>query len=455
MAGIDDIGGQVIPQGEDAEIKSPLPGMKRNGEFFHFMLGRLASSAAAIEPRKQGRAMCEIFGNYGWAEGVALEKYLADHFMVRGVNWYVPHAFSPKRFPDPDCPPHFYAHGNHPQYRHFGCLMKYMNRVCSLISAGNREAQAALVYHAEAEWQGIPFTPNEKMARKLEESQVSFDIVPRDFFDEPGKYADRSYRTVIGWEESELPQGLTPVASFEPKSAHLRAAHFTGGSAHLYYFVNEAAGDWRGRIRIPQPGPCFAYNAWDNRLEPLIQSQADGETVITALLEPRKSLLVLFAEGPLPDLTPFPDTEDAREIELSGWTRSVCRAADYPDFTGEKPVQVPEDASKEMKKFSGFLRYRTSFEWDGAGALVLTVDDAAEGVEVFVNGVSAGIQVVPVFRYDLTELARTGTNELIIEVATTLERACYPPKGYSRLYTPKPSSGSGLTGRAALRQCAK
>ena len=68
MAGIDDIGGQVIPQGEDMEYVSHL-GTKRDGEFYHFALGRLASSAAAIDSRKQDRSMSEIFGNYGWKEG--------------------------------------------------------------------------------------------------------------------------------------------------------------------------------------------------------------------------------------------------------------------------------------------------------------------------------------------------------------------------------------------------
>ena len=39
--------------------------------------------------------MCEIFGVYGWREGLKLEKYLADHFLVRGINRFVPHAFNP------------------------------------------------------------------------------------------------------------------------------------------------------------------------------------------------------------------------------------------------------------------------------------------------------------------------------------------------------------------------
>ncbi|MDR1248180.1 MAG: hypothetical protein LBK63_02645, partial [Treponema sp.] len=176
MAGIDDIGGQVFPQGEDVNITGQVWG-NRNGEFYHYVLGKLASSYAAIDPLKQGRAMCEIFGNYGWAEGVRLEKYLADHFMVRGVNNFVPHAFSPKTFPDPDCPPHFYAHGHNPQYRHFGALMAYMNRVCALISGGRHAAPVAVLYHGEAEWAGN-YMPMETPCRLLADAQIEYDIIP-------------------------------------------------------------------------------------------------------------------------------------------------------------------------------------------------------------------------------------------------------------------------------------
>ena len=159
MAGIDDIGGQVLPQGEDEPVTGHL-GMPRNGTFYHYGLASLGRSAAALEPRKQGRAMCEVFGAYGWAEGVRLEKYLADHFLVRGINYFVPHAFSAHPFPDPDCPPHFYAHGHNPQYRHFGCLMAYMNRVATLPSGGRHRVPAAVLYHGEAEWcdsRAMPF----------------------------------------------------------------------------------------------------------------------------------------------------------------------------------------------------------------------------------------------------------------------------------------------------------
>ena len=92
--------------------------------FYHYVLRKLAASHASIDEKKAGRSMCENFGAYGWQTGTRTMKYLLDELLVRGINHYVPHAFSPKAFPDPDCPPHFYAHGENPQYEAFGDLRK-------------------------------------------------------------------------------------------------------------------------------------------------------------------------------------------------------------------------------------------------------------------------------------------------------------------------------------------
>ncbi len=149
MGGIDDIGGQVLPGGEDHTRR-----VEGDGEFYHFALGKLGSSHGHIDPKKRGRSMCEIYGAYGWSETISMMKWLTDHFVVRGINHYVPHAFSPKEYPDRDCPPHFYAHGKNPQCRHFGYLMRYLNRLCHLFNNGLHVAPAALLYHGEAEWSG-------------------------------------------------------------------------------------------------------------------------------------------------------------------------------------------------------------------------------------------------------------------------------------------------------------
>ncbi|MHB9034961.1 MAG: glycoside hydrolase family 2, partial [Anaerolineae bacterium] len=167
MAGIDEVILQVVFGGENARHLGSVF-VHADGNFYHAALGKLASSHAHIDPKKRGRALCEIWGASGWAFGIRNMKYVANHFLVRGVNRYTPHAFNPDTFPSKDGPPHFYAHGENPQYRHFGALSRYMQRVCHLIDGGLHIAPAAILYNGEADWVG-PCMFEQYPARKLTE----------------------------------------------------------------------------------------------------------------------------------------------------------------------------------------------------------------------------------------------------------------------------------------------
>lgn len=185
MAGVDIVINQLVP-GMDEGLHSYGRGVW-DMEFFTYALARLGSSAAHIDPLKQGRCMAEVFGAFGWHEGLKEMKWTCDHFLVRGVNWYVPHAFSQAKFPDFDCPPHFYAHGMNPQFRQFGKLMSYLNRTSTLLSGGTAVTEAAVLYHADAEWCGHAM-PIQKVARELTRAQIGFDFVPEDAFSDADRY---------------------------------------------------------------------------------------------------------------------------------------------------------------------------------------------------------------------------------------------------------------------------
>lgn len=179
MSGIDYIAQQVLPRLES--FREVARGTEPDTEFFHFGLAKMGSSLAHIDPKKQGRCLCEIFGASGWGTGVRRMKWLVDHALVRGINRFVPHAFSAKAFPDHDCPPHFYAHGHNPQFRHFGDLMRYTNRMCHLLDAGVHIAPVAVLYHAEAEWAGEAMF-FQKPVHYLARRQIDTDILPADVF---------------------------------------------------------------------------------------------------------------------------------------------------------------------------------------------------------------------------------------------------------------------------------
>ena len=499
MAGIDNIGGQVLPFREDAPPEGYhkfLDG--RDGEFYHFMLGKLGQSMAAIQPEKQGRCMCEIFGNYGWSEGPRMEKYLADHFMVQGINRFVPHAFSPKAYPDRDCPPHFYAGGHNPQYRAFGSVVRYMNRVCALISDGKASVDTAVLYHAEAEWAG-DFMPDQKVTRELMEHQIDCHVIPLDVFTERERYRTQlgqeglivngncyhtllvPYARIITKElssaieelsatgcgvcfvggkpelvlgEDELPQHIKAARSvrvdqlasivrreilLDPPEKRFRAYHYRNHDGEIYYFVNESDKLYEGTAAIPEAESCLAYNAWENRLEKQLYENGSGKTLLRLKLRPSESRIVRIGSGLKSEDLPLPLMEwmDGYRKLLpfaNAWTRSECKAIDYPVFKNKKVISAFGDYGKENKRFSGFLAYENEVHFrspqtelraekrEMAKRVVLEITDAGEDVEVFVNDVSAGIQVLPPFYYDVTALMKEGVNRIRIEVATTLER---------------------------------
>ena len=199
MAGIDVVHHQIVP-GFTQPVHQWIAG-DRDGEFFHFGLAKLGSSAAHIQKNKKDRALCEIFGNYGWAEGNSFMKWLTNHMLVRGINEFTPHAFSMK-YPDPDCPPHFYAGGNNPGFECFTWLMQYMNRSAHFLSSGTHLADAAILYHGESEWCGEAMY-FQKPGRVLMEKQLDYDVIPADILAEAIvengvlKILDKTYASLI------------------------------------------------------------------------------------------------------------------------------------------------------------------------------------------------------------------------------------------------------------------
>lgn len=516
MAGIDNIGGQVFPQGEDISYYHMIF-FHRNGEFFHYMLGKLADSAAAIEPRKQGRAMCEIFGNYGWAEGVRLEKYLTDHFLVRGINHFVPHAFSAREYPDPDCPPHFYAHGNNPQYRHFGRLMAYTNRVCELMNGGRHTAPVAVLYHAEADWTGKHMTADQ-VGHRLADAQIEYDYLPQDVFAQRDSYHTRiaegnlcvntqNYRALVvpycqfvtapladavrelvaagvpvlfvdalpegicdgsgavpatecvpldALAETLMQKGL-PELSLAPADNRVRYRHYLhADGSEIYLFVNEGTETYSGSAMLAADPhkTAYLYNAWDNCLEPV--RVEDGQFALT--IAPLQSRIIVFDKAAtaaeVQKLVKAPLALDGEKeaIPMAGaWRRGICRSIAYPAFEKEKEVQFPDMLAEEEPEFSGFVRYRNRFTAGSDARVILEITDAHEGVEVFLNGQSLGIQIVPSFRFDLTGALVDGENELRIEVATTLERENSKiPDVTGQVKTP--TALSGITGTVHVWQ---
>jgi hypothetical protein len=202
----------------------------------------------------------------------------------------------------------------------------------------------------------------------------------------------------------------------------------------------------------------MVYNAWHNHLEKINSETANNskQTHLHVVIEPLKAIVVVFDEsisGEILDNLKEPLLSAGSAAQLiNEWKRSLCRGIEYPGFRGSREVALPDNLADGEPEFSGFARYENIFSVTGVphtGA-VLEITDAHEGLEVFVNGVTAGIQIVPPFRFDILPFIREGENHLAIEVATNLERqvghSAFPGAGINT----EPSSLSGITGSAFL-----
>ncbi len=389
-AGIDNIGGQVTEGGADISHKGLL-GLGSDGEFYHHILGRLGTSLADLDPKKHGNTMCEIFGAYGWEEGTRLMKYELDHFLVRGVNHYVPHAFSPKDFPDFDCPPHFYAHGKNPLYKPFGELMKYANRVSHLISGGKHLAEVAVLYHAETEWSGMKYMDAVKVARKLDEEQIDFDVIPADALVMGGEYA--------------------PILDKE-------GLHING---HLFKTLIIPGAEY-----LPESVMTFLEDAKDKEFNVLIADFAPQNNSASSDDKDAKALIKGLEIVPLPDIA-----DKVRTLGITNGRICKGRFKDlriyHYDRGAEKVFLISNESIYE--NFEGYVEIPangTPYIYDAMKNRIIAADYKCD------DNITLNITLKP---YEMIIVVVPENDEEIKEIAVTLPRCANDGRNISGTWT--------------------
>ncbi|WP_321004141.1 glycosyl hydrolase [Eisenbergiella porci] len=493
MAGIDVVN-NIYPGRRDGRFLTHFNNY--DAQFNHWGLSKMASSCAHLDPRKRGNSVCEAFGAYGWSEGLKTMKWITDAMCVRGINHIIPHAFSPREFPDPDCPPHFYAGGNNPQFRLFSVWADYANRVCARICDGVHVASAAVLYHGESEWGGA-CDPFEKAVKALMLRQIDCDVVPGDWLvdrersrveDGRLKIAEESFGALIVPYAQYLPgqvtkrlqelaaQGIAVVFAgdfpkrsylgekFEPVCGMKKAAydelagmltemdlrdievedggsygeylvfsHYRQGERDSYFLTNESL------FQKIEAEVCFRDERQACFYDPMTgefleahqrrKLGKDGEkTVVSLLLRPYESVFVVFGETGVKcgknRRMYARKTGEVVELPAKGWEISVSGPLAWPEFTRTEYTETGSLAAPgRLPEFSGTVRYRMQFE-ARVGRAVLSLGEAYEAVQVWVNGRKAGDAICPPYLFFLEEgMLQDGENELVAEVTNTLAKA--------------------------------
>ena len=317
---------------------------------------------------KTGTQIYPFHDENEWSGAVRLRKYLLDHSIVSGDGHFLLHVPIDSDSTNIDIASQPDAQVNDPLRRHLGALLQYSDRIRDLLD-GHIDTSAA--------------TP------LIKETEQTGESIPED-------------------------------TQLTPENDYFKVAHYTG-EPELYYLFNESDCRYDGVINLPQRSSLYEYDAWNDLILELDYWNHDDKSYVNLSIDPGKSMVIVCG-GPDDTILHAPLFLTGEKIELREFIRTVCKCADYPAFSKRRRIKKPERYSKKHKRYQSVIRYETAFPLAGFKQVALEITDAFEAVEVFVNGNSAGVQIVPAFVFDLTEFCNQGENNLVIEVTTTYER---------------------------------
>lgn len=461
MAGIDIIGGQVVP-GMDYQHDAFSTGGS-DGEFYHYALVKLGASAAKLDSKKQGRLMCEAFGAYGWSEGLKMMTWITNHMISQGVNTIVPHAFDPKDFPDWDCPPHFYAHGMNPQYPYFHYWANYANRLCHLFSDGYHQAEVGVLYHAFAEWSG-DYMLIQKVLKQLSQSQISHDIISEDYLMQADVLTDGyqingyTYKVLVIPYAKRLPTALlekikvlakhtkvifveaypdnlsetnqlmvcplsqlaTNLKSYQDFSLshfqpYLTSYHYIKQDGDIYMLNNEdVCHEIDCEMKLTD-GEWMIYDAYENETYELERTQKADGYYYHLHLAPYQAIVLVKGKGHKTFVNKGNLLTKIHDVTIS------MKANDEKAFTKIEINDIDTYLGQLYPRFSGSIKYEFDIDLKSPNVL-LNLAEAYEIVTVSVNGSSVGIKIAPPYQFDLSKHAKKGNNHLEMIVVNTLVR---------------------------------
>ena len=470
MSGMDIVLHQVMPGMADYIHTVTCATGVGDGSFYEYILAKLCSSLAHLNPSMQGRAMCEVFGAYGYGEDSPTMKFLMDHLLVRGVNRFVPHAFDSK-FPDADCPPHFGADGHDPSFEAFTALMGYVNKAAHLLDGATHKASAVLLYHVDGEW-ASRFNNADNMqpyATALYDSHIDFDIVWLDVLRdgaavENGKlriageifeclivpYADHMptvlLDTLKGFKDQGLPVwfgkampenadfvgetvlpeeipermkalGMTDV-TVDGDFPKLRFYHCVRDGKDIFMFSNE---DYAKTVDTVVHLPVSGDYA---RLDILAEIYTSGTVVDGELrlrLEPNQSQIVVFGDkATLPDELELTEGEELAPV----YRLEVAECDDLGKFSvaGEFERFFNVNIPDFMPDFSGKMRntFKVNAEVKEGQRVFLDLGRVGQNAELWVNGKYCGIRISRPYLFEVTGAIVCGGNEVTVVVSNTL-----------------------------------
>ena len=453
-AGVDVIAGQIMP-GKDGAA-TWYGAENADGEFYHYMLAKLASSEAHINPLKGGRSFAECFAMYGTC-GFKDRKFLIDHLLVNGIN----RMLVMERTADETLP------------QYIKDLSCYTEKMCRLLRSTAPVMKTAILYHAEAEWyEGGKAQKAQSCAAELARNQISYDIVPSDIFESGELYhtetehglvvngnpyealiipgctylPDAVKKFVIQCSRTGFPVFFTdcipedmkryaqvvPVKALAgkvreavtldmtinaPEQKWIRLLQLKDQDRELCLIHNEAPVSGTDcEVLINTTGSVYIWNVNTGALlKPEQERTEDGWLLVRTHLD-QWEMQILCCDSRKQESSQYKSSQYKRSLaHKEAWTLS------FPDGTVLKaePGNIPEPEEHVGKAWYGRLVYSTTFIGEDDLPRAVDLGRVSDCCELYINGRSCGRALGSPYVFPVEGVLRQGPNEVKVVLYTS------------------------------------
>lgn len=340
-------------------------------------------------------------------------KWYIDWLGLRGVNFYIPHAFyysvtgERKGERPPDVGP------NNIWWAHYRSISDYIKRLSCLMTDSVNGAQVAVLcdnnrvpyeeiaclYENQVEFNYLPAALLEKAEVKDGKVQIeglAYSCVLNLLGEEYNRrFADRFGAFLCDDVEKILEDTASFRADFEieKESKNLRKIHLVKQKAEMFLFGNEGKNTICSRVTLPGKKAPLFFDLWKSCF---YTTEGAGES-FTLHLEPSETLLVI--------------PEGAEEAKAAGIPVQSRRAdwfrKEYPDWTERfRPVE-----EKENQKV-----YVLEENFPAVSGEECFAVKACELVECYCNGEFVDFSLWGQHRFEIGTFLKPGENEIRLVV---------------------------------------
>lgn len=297
-------------------------------------------------------------------------KWYLDWLGVRGVNYFIPHAFfysvEGKRKDErpPDVGPH------NIWWEHFDTISTYIKRisyimtdsyntakVCVLCENRNLHAEeVAQFYKNQVEFNYVPYSFIPDGSLKDGKLYIGKNVYDYVFMDEKNMFPEKMRIKSV----SELPyRDIYTKAPCED----LRVSSVVKNGVRMWFLVNEGENDINTEASVEGEGSVIKLDLWSGDIKRSVSDEKNGKVFFPLKLKRRESVLILLDRGE--NSIPYEKEKEYVKADF------IIKDEDAKEFVKTYTAKIPDGKRENL-----YIKFK-----------------AEEMAECYVNGVYAGFSL--------------------------------------------------------------